>query len=102
MGCPTFRTRTSLSSTTCKAVPCGTVRSMFSLMIGLGVSGLSAGLCFNTGFASGFVEELGGGFESCAMVQSPQEQARQTALIRCTNFTAILSFPPLRVYLTLG
>ena len=66
---------------------------MFSLMMGLGVSGLSAGLRFSTGFASGFVEELGGGFESCAIVQPPQEQVRQIAPIRCKNLTAILPPP---------
>jgi len=63
---------------------------MFSLMMGLG--GLSAGLCFKTGFASGFVEELGGGFESCAIVQPPQEQVRQITLIKCPNLKAILPF----------
>src|SRR4029077_2869562 len=63
---------------------------MFFLIRGMGVSGLSAGLCFSTGFASGFVEELPGGFESCANVQLPQGQERQIAPIRCTNFMAIL------------
>src|SRR5215475_302268 len=83
----------SRSTTTCKAAPFGTVRLMFSLIVGLEASRLSAGLCISTGFASGFVEELPGGFESCANTQPPQEQVSHIAQIRCTDFTN-LPYPP--------
>src|ERR1700740_344101 len=76
----------------CKAAPFGTVRSMFSLTLGLRVSGLSAGLCFSAGFASVFVEELLGGFNSCANVQPLQEHIRQIAPARRANFMATLPF----------
>src|SRR5882762_1583979 len=64
---------------------------MFSLMMGLGVSGLFTDLRFSTGFASGFVEELPGGFKSCAIVQPLQEQVRQIAPTRCTKFMGTLT-----------
>src|SRR5580704_19477150 len=65
---------------------------MFSLTLGLRVSGLPAALCFSDGFTSGFVEEFLGGFNSCANVQPLQEHIRQIGPARRANFMATLPF----------